>query len=332
MATIKDIADKAGVSIATVSRVLNFDETLNVQDETRTRIFETANELEYDKRDKKRKKNKLKIGVYYSYSLEEELEDTYYLSVRIAIEKKIESDGYKAYQLRKGDIPEKLTFLDGIICLGTFSKTIVEWIDSFKKPTVFVDGNPDEERFDSVVIGVEKAVYKIMDYFMEYGHEKIALIGGFELDSDDKEVFDYRTSIYKNYMTAKGLYRSEYVKIGEYSPKYGYKLIKELLNLTEPPTAVFVVTDSLAAGCYKAVNELKLSIPQDISIIGFNDIMSAKYMMPPLTTVRLHMETMGTQAVVLLTERIQSERNVSIKMTIPCELIQRESVAKIERK
>ena len=89
MATIKDIAEKAGVSIATVSRVLNYDETLNVQDETRKRIFEVAEQLDYQVKDKKKRKRKLKIGVLYSYSLEEELEDTYYLSVRVAIEKKL---------------------------------------------------------------------------------------------------------------------------------------------------------------------------------------------------------------------------------------------------
>ena len=76
MATIKDIAEKAGVSIATVSRVLNYDETLNVQDETRKRIFEVAEQLDYQVKDKKKRQRKLKIGVLYSYSLEEELDDT----------------------------------------------------------------------------------------------------------------------------------------------------------------------------------------------------------------------------------------------------------------
>lgn len=89
MATITDIADKAGVSISTVSRVLNYDETLNVPDETKQKVFEAAEELEYTLKEKKKRKKKLNIGVYYSYSLEEELADIYYLSVRVAIEKKL---------------------------------------------------------------------------------------------------------------------------------------------------------------------------------------------------------------------------------------------------
>ena len=79
MVTIKDIAAKAGVSIATVSRVLNHDETLNAQDETKKRIFEIAEELEYEPRVQKKRKKKLKIGMFCSYSPTEELEDPYYL-------------------------------------------------------------------------------------------------------------------------------------------------------------------------------------------------------------------------------------------------------------
>ena len=95
MATIKEIAELAGVSVTTVSRVLNFDDTLNVQDETKRRVFEAADRLEYQIKDKKRKKKKLKLGLFCSYSPEEELEDTFYLSIRIAVEKKLDKEGFK---------------------------------------------------------------------------------------------------------------------------------------------------------------------------------------------------------------------------------------------
>ena len=87
MATIKDIAERTGFSAATVSRVLNHDETLNVQDETRMKIFDTARELQYQAKERKSRKRHLTVGVYYSYSREEELRDTYYLTVRLAVEK-----------------------------------------------------------------------------------------------------------------------------------------------------------------------------------------------------------------------------------------------------
>lgn len=330
MATIKDIADRAGVSITTVSRVLNQDETLNVQDKTKQRVFEAAEELEYRLKDKKKRKKKLKIGVYYSYSLEEELDDPYYLSVRVAIEKRIELEGYQKYHIRSLDTPQRVVSLDGIICLGTFGSRIVEKIASYRKPVVFADASPDEDQFDSVVFDLKRAVIKALDCFMDNGHSRIALIGGADLDSDGKVVNDDRTNWFKQYMLEKGLFRPEYVKIGGYTPKYGYRLLKELAAMREMPTAVFVANDSLASGCYKAASELGLSIPGDISIIGFNDIPAAKYMVPPLTTIHLYMDFMGDWAVSLLTERILTGREVNVKTVIPSELILRDSVGRFD--
>lgn len=125
MATIKEIAEIAGVSVTTVSRVLNFDDTLNVQDETKRRVFEAADRLEYQIKDKKRKKRKLKLGLLCTYSPEEELEDTYYLSIRIAVEKKLDKEGFKKVTITSEDAVEDVAKLDGIICIGTFSKSMV---------------------------------------------------------------------------------------------------------------------------------------------------------------------------------------------------------------
>lgn len=330
MATIKDIAEKAGVSIATVSRVLNYDETLNVQDKTRKRIFEVAERLDYQVKDKKKRKRKLKIGVFYSYSLEEELDDTYYLSVRVAIEKKLTEEGYKKYQISGSDTRESLYVLDGIICLGTFSQSMMERIESFRKPAVFADAVPDTEKFDSVIHDIERSVLKVMKFLMSQGHKKIAFIGGFETDSHGKEIVDSRTYAYQRVMEQEGLFREEYVKVGGYTPRYGYQMMKELLELPERPTAVFVANDSLAIGCYKAVSEKSLGIPGDVSVVGYNDIPASRYLVPPLTTVHLYMDFMGEQAVSVLAERILTGREVPIQTLIPAKLVIRESVRRLE--
>lgn len=168
MATIKDIAAKAGVSIATVSRVLNHDETLNVQEETKKRVFEAAEQLEYTLKVQKKRKKKLKIGVLYSYSPTEELEDPYYLCIRLAIENKLEQEGYKKVVVSLQDTAETLAGVDGVICSGTFSKTMVEIIGMWKKPIVFIDSNPDISRFDAIKIDYDQAVRSIMDCFVEH--------------------------------------------------------------------------------------------------------------------------------------------------------------------
>jgi LacI family transcriptional regulator len=328
VATIKEIAEMAGVSAATVSRVLNFDDTLNVQDETKQRVFEAAERLEYQMRDKKKYKKKLKLGMISSYSLEEELEDTFYLSVRIAIERKLEEEGFKKFPVNLGDSVESTSNLDGLICLGTFSESMVNKVKSFHKPAVFVDALGDLDLFDSVVTDLRHSVKKVLSYFLQEGHKKIAFIGGRDVDVDGKEVVDLRVPIYRSFMEERGILNEEYIKIGGYTPKHGYRLGKELLAMEERPSAIFTANDSLAVGCYKAIQEAGLCIPEDISVIGFNDISIAKYMIPPLTTVHIYMDFMGSQAVSILAERIYSGREISMHISLPTKLMVRGSVSK----
>ncbi|ADL02709.1 LacI family DNA-binding transcriptional regulator [Lacrimispora saccharolytica] len=328
MATIKEIAEMAGVSAATVSRVLNFDDTLNVQDETKQRVFEAAERLEYQMRDKKKYKKKLKLGMISSYSLEEELEDTFYLSVRIAIERKIEEEGFKRFPVNIGDSVESTSNLDGLICLGTFSESMVNKVKAFHKPAVFVDALGDLDLFDSVVTDLTHSVKKVLSYFMQEGHRKIAFIGGRDVDVDGKEVVDLRIPIFRSFMEDRGILKEEYIKIGGYTPKHGYRLGKELLAMEDKPSAIFTANDSLAVGCYKAIQEAGLKIPEDISVIGFNDISIAKYLIPPLTTVHIYMDFMGSQAVSVLAERIYSGREISMHISLPTKLMVRGSVSK----
>jgi LacI family transcriptional regulator len=329
MATINEIAQKAGVSIATVSRVLNQDETLNVLPETRRKIFEIAEELEYQKREQVKRKKKLTIGLHFSYSFEEELNDTYYLSIRIAIEKKLEEDKQKRVYVSLDEPVSKYASLDGIICIGSYDKNLLQKIDELNKPVVFVDCSPDINRYDSVVISYHQVVDSVLDYFIAMNHSRIAYIGGVDKDSQGNYVMDSRLEYYERYMKKKELYQEEYVKIDQFTPHFGYTSLKELMELPQPPTAVFVANDSLAAGCYRSANEMGKHIPTDISIIGVNDIPAAKYMSPSLTTVRLYMEFMGDTAVELITEQIYTKRKICKKVVIPARLIERESVCRL---
>lgn len=329
MSTIKDIAELAGVSVATVSRVLNYDETLNVQEETKKKVFEAAEQLEYHMKEKKKRKRKLKLGLICSYSPEEELEDTFYLSVRVAIEKAIEEEGFKRVALNVEDGSEQAAQADGLICLGTFSKSTIEKIGSFRKPHIFVDTMGNLDTADSIVTDIRHSVSQVMEYLWGMGHRKIGFIGGRELDSDGREVVDARLPAYRRFLEEKGALREDFVRVGCYTPKDGYRLAKELLDQRERPTAVFAVNDSLAVGCYRAVQERGMKIPEDMSVIGFNDISMAKYLAPPLTTVHVHMNFMGRQAVKMISERIQSERRVNMHVSIPTQLIVRESVGRV---
>jgi LacI family transcriptional regulator len=329
MATIKDIADLANVSITTVSRVLNYDETLNVSPETRKRVFESAEELAYVTTPKKKAKSKWTIGLYYSYSLEEELVDTYYLSIRVALEKKLKSKGIDIYIIGKDATKRKFTKIDGILCLGTFKKQDIETIKSFDTPCVFVDSNPDENYFDSVVIDFNSATKNALNYLIELGHEKIGFIGGVETDMYGNRFKDLRQDVFETFLEENNIYNEEFVKIGGYNPKDGYNILKEMFANENKPTALFVANDTIAVGCYKAAYELGVKIPDELSIVGFNDVSSAQYMVPPLTTVKLYTEIMGETAVDLLFDKITSRREVCKKVTIHTKLIVRGSATNL---
>ena len=331
MATIKDIAALAGVSIATVSRVLNYDETLNVSLETRQKIFEAADQLAYESKGYKKRKPGHRIGLCYSYSLEEELVDTYYLSIRVAIEKHLEDRGYVTKRISLHGPSESLRGIDGLICLGLFFAEDIEQIRKFGKPTVFVDTSPDNEHFDAVVIDYEAATIKALDHLLALGHRQIAFIGGEDADPKGDPIPDLRREVFESYLRQKGLYRADFVRVGEYSPRNGYLMLKDLLSQAEKPSAVFISSDAMAIGCYKAMHELNLRIPEDISLIGFNDISQARYMVPPLSSVRIHTDFMGETAVELIEEWLRTARKINKKVLIPTRLMVRESTGPVRR-
>ncbi|MBM7587219.1 LacI family transcriptional regulator [Bacillus pakistanensis] len=330
MATIKDIADLAQVSITTVSRVLNYDETLNVSPETRKRVFEAAEELAYKMVPKKKTKPKKKIGLYYSFSLEEELVDTYYLSIRVSLEKKLKSNGFELYRVGKNDTKKSLKKIDGMICLGTFKKEDIHFIKELDKICVFVDSNPDSSLFDSVVIDFNSATTSALHYLIELGHKDIGFIGGIDTDMFGNRFKDLRQDVFESYLKERKLYKEEYVRIGGYNPKDGYTISKEMLRNAHRPTALFVANDTIAVGCYKAAYELGVKIPDELSIVGFNDVAASQYMVPPLTTIKLYTEVMGETAVDLLFERISTRREVCKKVIIHTKLIERESTRSLK--
>ena len=326
MATIRDIAEKAQVSISTVSRVLNYDETLSVNAATKKRIFEMAEELEYRSKNQKKRKKKLSLLLINYYSLEGEVEDPYYISVRIAIERRAAKLGYRLTSISRGD-EFRQTGFDGVLCLGTFEEEEIRRIDALGLPTVFVDSNPDDTKYDSIAFELRRESRRILNYLWDCGHRKIGFIGGNDTEGTGlEENPDKRTLEYRLFMEEKGVYRPEYERIGTFTSRMGNHFMYELMALPDPPTAVFVANDSLAIGCLNAISQAGKRCPEDYSVVGFNDIPTAKYMVPPLTTMRLYMDFMGERAVDLLSDRIFTKRELPMQITLPAKLMIRESV------
>ncbi|KHD16507.1 LacI family DNA-binding transcriptional regulator [Clostridium butyricum] len=329
MATIKDIASIAGVSISTVSRVLNFDESLNVSDSTRQKILKIADELEYTSSSKKKKskKNNKNIGILCWCNYEEELADPYYLSIRLVVERICSERCINLVKLDENIDLKLVKELSGILVIGNYYTDMVEKMSNDNDNIVYVDYSPDESKYDSVVIDKKKATFDLLNYIYEIGHRRIGLIGGKDLNENyENMMIDERDIEYQYFMKCKGIYNPKYIyTASRFNFKSGYELTKEMLKEKERPTAVFVENDTMAIGAYKAIAEEGLTIPDDISIVGFNDQPSAKYMVPSLTTVKLSTEYLASAAIDLVLENIDGSRPYKKKVIIPTKLKIRKS-------
>lgn len=328
MATIKDIAEKAGVSIATVSRVLNYDTTLSVGDETKKKVFEAAEELSYTKY-KNRKASTRKISIIHWYTEKEELDDVYYLSIRLGVEKRCEEQGIELVKYYFDDLEKaKKQGIEGIIAIGKFSSSQIEEMSNVSENLVFVDYSPPGEQYDSVVIDFERATTKVLKYLESKGHEKIGYIGGRETFRNETTVLDDpRERRFREHMKQSGLLQEDYIYIRQFSVNDGYDLMKQAIKEhgEKLPTAFFVGNDAMAIGSIRALLEDGIKVPDRVNIIGVNDISLSKYVFPALSTVKVFTEEMGETAVDLLIERIVNDRRVAKEVTLSTELVIRDS-------
>lgn len=333
MATIKDIAKKAGVSSAAVSRVLNGDLTLSVADETRKRILETAEGLQYKKASKTalHKMNaKPVIGIYQWFSKNSEVLSPYYLAIRTGIEKECHDNGIEIKTIFKGEAGISRTLfgnVDGIIAIGKYSHKEVEALKAVTERIVFVDSTPNDKKFDAVVIDFRNAVEDVLAYLIGLGHKKIGFIAGREFVGEGDLILDKRERYFREMMEEMGFYDPDLVKTGSFTFEDGYRLANELLDEGKELEALFAANDAIAIGAIKAFAERGIQIPRQVSIAGFDDIPASAYVMPSLTTVRVHTEFMGVTAVKLLIESILDKRSIPKKIIIPTELVIRSSTS-----
>lgn len=336
MATIKDIAEKAGVSPAAVSRILNNDATLSVGEETRKRVLEAAAILNY-KPTRKRNTNKeadvYEIGIVSAITQEEEVHDPYFMTIRLGIEMACSKLPFKiktVINAGNGASFDGLKKLDGVIVIGGIEPSSVQDYCQGHKNIVFINHLPETGEYDVVASGLDKATEDVLNYLFELGHTEIGFIGGndtFNRLYDNKsmgEIQDIRNLAYEKVMKQKQLYRPELDQIGEWGATGGYQLMKKLIEAGTLPTALVCASDQMAIGAMRALHEAKIKVPHALSIIGFNDIEAAEFLNPPLSTVKIHTDEMGKTAVKLLYDRLKG-RTIPIKAVLSTELVKRDS-------
>jgi len=325
--TIKEIAARAHVSIATVSRVINKDP--RVTEETRAHILKIAEKLEYRPnilaRNFAQKKSNL-IGLILP-----EISDEYFTEVIKGVDEiafsqnlyTVVASSHKYTSLED----EVVTFirsglLSGIILLVSYlDDGLASILSKSHLPVVIINSNSKIKKFDRIGIDDYYGSYSMTEYLIRKKHcVYLSHITG-PLDNDD-------AGLRRNgFIDACKKYGAKYViEKGDFSREAGFNACKKLLNLKSRPQVIFAANDMMAIGCYDFIKQLKLQIPQDIGVVGFDDIFVSQYLNPPLTTVCVNIEEVGKRAAELLLKKIQSNNGVeSSVIHIPTELVIRES-------
>lgn len=326
--TLKDIAQKAGVSLSTVSRVLNYDTTLSVSDNTRQRIFEVAEELNYTKTKRvSQTPEAYKIAVVQWYSVNKELDDLYFMTIRMEIEKRSQELHIQTIPVFQNQVSEISKDVDGIIAVGKYSEAQVDELSAISDNLVFVDWSEMHRGFDSVMTEFKPAVLKVIDYLLPKSQD-LGIIYGSEYTTDGKlKIPDPRFKAFKSIMTERELFDPRFAYEGNYTNQSGYDAMKQAIRDLgdDLPHAFFVSNDPMAIGALKALGEENIAIPDRVSLFSFNDTSVAKYVYPELSAVHVATDQMGISAVELMKSRLENGREAPLKVTVGTKLVIRKS-------
>jgi LacI family transcriptional regulator len=328
--TIFDVAKEAGVSYSTVSRVINNKEY--VREDKRERVLRVMAQLGYVANIQARSLaggHTQIIGL-----LVHELNNGYIGEIIKGIDNELAEAHYDImlYTTHRRKTKESVyvtrltrNVVDGLLLvLPRNAGAYLETLQKRHFPHVLVDheGINHGMSVPSIVAENWKGAYDATSYLLQLGHRRIGFITGtLEMGSAQDRLAGYKAALQKHDIPVL----PELIRKGDFLQPHGYTCARELLNLAEPPTAIFTSNDISAFGVMEAVRDLGLQIPRDISIVGFDDIPQAAHVRPPLTTVRQPLEEMGRRAARLLLHYIENPSAEVERIELPTELIIRES-------
>lgn len=221
--------------------------------------------------------------------------------------------------------------LSGIIMIG-YQQYSPDRLNEVKKsglPLVFVDTDTLKFGYCSVVADFGQAMQEALEVFWGQGKERIALLDG-DLDSnfDKNNLADFRFRDYKKSLAARGQYDPDLVYVGNFTPQSGYEAIKEALKSGSFPEALIAANDAMAIGALKAFKEAGIKVPEEVSLISFNDTTAAEFANPALTSVHVETLQMGRASVKVMKDLLDDDEAGTYKVTFPTKLVYRESCSK----
>lgn len=327
-ATMKDVKERTGLSMATISKYLNGG---NVLPENRVILEEAIRELNYEVNEIARGlvKNKTRtIGVlaydissFFSgnmlHYLGNELRKRGYgmMICDSGNDEKVEADNVKFLLSRR---------VDGLIVLPvSMDSSFLEPARKAGVPVVLLDRRLQDDTCDCVCIDNRMAAHRAVDVLIKNHHTKIAIIGTDTVDTGIERLKGYCDAMEQAGIEIK----PEYMKMGRFSVDEGYEKMNQLLGMEDRPTAVFLSNYETALGGMMAINESEISCPQDISIFAFDDLLVSGVVRPKLWLMVQPMESLCNNAVRILLERVEGEReDEPIKLSFSAKLQEGNSI------
>ncbi|KXZ40211.1 transcriptional regulator, LacI family [Alkalithermobacter thermoalcaliphilus JW-YL-7 = DSM 7308] len=329
--TIKDVAKRAGVSISTVSRVINNSKP--VSNEIRQRVMSVIKETGYVPNPVARslvtKKSQL-IGVIVP-----DISNFFIGELLNGIEEVGKIYEYDILLCNSyGEIEEELKYINLLKSKQVAGIIFVTWkmsqehVDAIKEgnlPSVYISKNAHNFDVYSVSIDNKTAAYEMTKYLIEKGHRQIGFIrSSIEDDIIDSERFKgYKDALEDNNIQID----NEIIKEGDTTSESGYYLMNEILNIKKPD-AIFATSDEVAIGAINCILDKGYKVPDDISVVGFDDIKLASLYRPSLTTVKQPIYDMGAVSIRMIVKMIDGEEIEDKHTYLPYELVERQSVKK----
>jgi LacI family transcriptional regulator len=326
--TIYDVAKRAGVSITTVSRILNAPDKVN--SETREKVLVAIDALGFVPKAEARARalqHTGRIGVISPFftapsfmqrlrGIAETLSPKNYELVVYTVDSNDHLEGYLSSLPLTGN-------LDGLIILSLpVDDAKVRRLIDHGLPTVLVEY--PHPKLNCVEIDDAEGGYMATTYLLRKGHRRIAFLGDTDLPEYSIHPVNLRLSGFRRAMKeARMKLPDTFVRLSPYSQEQTRKVAKELLNLPEPPTAIFAATDFQALGVLKAARQLDVKVPKQLAVIGFDDLDMAEY--ADLTTISQHLDESGRLAVEILLAQIESPSRPPRHVKLPLTLIERQT-------
>lgn len=331
--TIRDVAERAGVGLGTVSRVIN--QSPKVSELTRSRVLNVIKELNYVPNPTARRLSlgkTLTIAVIVPFftrpSVTERLRG---IEITLA-DSDYDLNIYNVETVKRRDecireVPRSER-ADGVIIISLSPQDEdIPYLANADVPIVLVDANhPSLTLLNRVIVDDIEGGMKATQHLVDLGHRRIGFIGDLIDSPFNFTSSKYRFTGYQEVLSQNGIeFRNEYFQEAQHGREEARELALRMMTLEEPPTSIFTASDTQAMGVLQAARDLGMQIPQDLSIIGYDDLEIAEYL--GLTTIRQLLFESGQRGVELLLEAIQQSPPKPICEVLPTELIIRETTA-----